>query len=277
MAGLLSFAARNFRRIAVATLWVIAVFLVLIVGFLILGLSATRPDDAAILAGIFFFFLVLTWAIRRARTRTAIAEVLEKQPEVVVLQSHSFATEDHRRHLRTTARVIQRLVVGDVGRATLRGNRLLTWSTPDTQSSETAAGLAVFVSYAHDDQESARFVDTYLRKLGLDTWFDRSEIEPAMPLAEYIPQGIDGCSHFMPLLSRKYTESDWCLRELKLAMGDGTKIVPVRIDAAFRLDQAPAEFRDLYRERLKDPLYVDLASHRADRKLKSLAKRLRKG
>jgi hypothetical protein len=105
----------------------------------------------------------------------------------------------------------------------------------------TAASVApsVFVSYASEDLEAARLVETSLRAMGFGkVWFDKKDLVAGDDWSDRLVEAIKSCDFFVPLLSsqadgRRAGEFWWewetaVERSLRIK---GAFILPVGIDA----------------------------------------------
>jgi len=82
--------------------------------------------------------------------------------------------------------------------------------------------IRCFVSYKRFDVED-RFAQYLVKRLkrfrDFEIWFDRHAIVPGMKLSDTLQQAIrDGADIFLPLLSKRYIESQYCEMELKYAV-----------------------------------------------------------
>jgi TIR domain len=104
-----------------------------------------------------------------------------------------------------------------------------------------AAGPAptVFLSYASADREAARALRDALRALGLEVWYDESELGGGEAWDQKIRKQIRECDYFMPLISAQtearsegYFRREWRLaveRTLDMA-DDHAFLLPVALD-----------------------------------------------
>ncbi len=89
-----------------------------------------------------------------------------------------------------------------------------------------------FLSYSHEDRETATRLAEALRASGVDVWFDRWEIVAGDSLVQKIfAEGLSGVNAFIVLISPHSVQSKWVREELDLAMVrriEGvTRIIPV--------------------------------------------------
>jgi hypothetical protein len=108
---------------------------------------------------------------------------------------------------------------------------------------------AIFVSYASEDVEAAGRLVEGLRASGLEVWFDKAALQLADDWARSIRRGIERCSLFLPVVSRRSLSEEnrrrYFWREWNdaddFARGmapDEAFVVPVVIDDT-RIDRAP--------------------------------------
>lgn len=107
---------------------------------------------------------------------------------------------------------------------------------------------AIFVSYASEDLEAASRLAEGLRAAGLEVWFDKDELQWGNDWARSIRRGIERCSLFLPVISRRslseenrrrYFWREWNAAD-DFARGmapDEAYILPVVIDDT-RIDRA---------------------------------------
>jgi hypothetical protein len=66
----------------------------------------------------------------------------------------------------------------------------------------TQAARAVFLSYASQDAEAALQLCNALRKVGIEVWFDQSELRGGDAWDASIRRQIKTCALFLPVISR---------------------------------------------------------------------------
>src|SRR5690242_7400250 len=119
---------------------------------------------------------------------------------------------------------------------------------------------AVFLSYASQDAGAARRICESLRAVGLEVWFDQSELRGGDAWDQKIRNQIKECALFVPVISANtqsrpegYFRLEWKLAvdRSHLMADDQPFIVPVVVDdtpeAAARV---PEKFRDVQWTRL---------------------------
>jgi TolB-like protein len=103
----------------------------------------------------------------------------------------------------------------------------------------TPAG-AVFLSYASQDGDAARRICDALRAVGIEVWFDQSELRGGDVWDQKIRRQIHDCALFIPVISRNtasrregYFRLEWDLADQRSHMmaRDQAFIVPVCLDA----------------------------------------------
>jgi TolB-like protein/tetratricopeptide (TPR) repeat protein len=123
----------------------------------------------------------------------------------------------------------------------------------------TPAG-AVFLSYASQDAEAAQRICDALRAVGIEVWFDKSELRGGDAWDQSIRRQIKNCALFIPVVSRHtheraegYFRLEWKLAIDRSHLITATKafLLPVAIDDTPDEDeQVPDRFRELQWTRL---------------------------
>lgn len=93
----------------------------------------------------------------------------------------------------------------------------------------------IFVSYSHRDADACLDLVRALEAYGIRSWVDRARIRIGDDLPVEIRREIIKADYFVPLVSKHSAESEWVLREIKIALAQEHskhvhKILPVRID-----------------------------------------------
>jgi sRNA-binding protein len=106
---------------------------------------------------------------------------------------------------------------------------------------------SIFISYSHADKELARALAAALKARGLRVWIDEGELKVGDSLIERIATAISEIDFFLALVSESSRQSNWCRKELALAVTgelgrEGVKVLPVRVDAA----EMPEALRDVF-------------------------------
>jgi len=110
---------------------------------------------------------------------------------------------------------------------------------PEADASRANHAPTVFLSYASEDREAARVLRDALPALGLEVWYDESELGGGEAWDQKIRKQIRECDFFMPLISAQtearhegYFRREWRLaveRTLDIA-DDHPFLLPVVID-----------------------------------------------
>ena len=97
----------------------------------------------------------------------------------------------------------------------------------------------IFLSYASEDAEAAQRICEALRAVGLEAWFDQSELRGGDAWDQKIRRQIKDCAIFMPLVSAAtnaraegYFRLEWKLGvdRSHLMADDAPFIVPVDVE-----------------------------------------------
>jgi TolB-like protein/tetratricopeptide (TPR) repeat protein len=116
----------------------------------------------------------------------------------------------------------------------------------------TAAG-PVFLSYASQDAEAARRICDALREVGIEVWFDQSELRGGDVWDQKIRREIHDCALFIPVISvntasrhEGYFRLEWDLADQRTHMMARSRVfvVPVCLDAT---TEAAADVPDSFR------------------------------
>lgn len=126
-----------------------------------------------------------------------------------------------------------------------------------------------FISYSHADKSYATDIADGLKMRGYRVWIDGGELRIGDSLIETISSAIDQVDFLIALVSRASVESNWCQREVALAMTgevnrQGITVLPCRMGDA----PMPAT--------LKDKLYLSLDSGSAAHAVDTLDQDMRK-
>jgi TolB-like protein/Tfp pilus assembly protein PilF len=119
---------------------------------------------------------------------------------------------------------------------------------------------SVFLSYASQDSEAAQKICQALRAVGIEVWFDQSELRGGDAWDQSIRRQIKSCSLFVPLISRHtheraegYFRLEWKLGidRSHLIMANKAFLLPVVIDDTGDDDEnVPDKFREIQWTRL---------------------------
>jgi TIR domain len=261
-------------------------------GGAVVGVWLSPKGGEAIVPGavIGASLVLLKWIVGGARRGVAkrsgpaelgtIMSITSQPPPGAPWYHHTYALIDvqgKRRKLKLTpeqAREFsEKYSEGDVGRIAYSGERLLAF-TPVTPTAPVRekTGIKAFISYAHgNDPESqmAEYVAEVLETSGLEPWVDRSEVQPGQQLRFDLVKQIRESDYFVPLLSKEYMASEWCLREFEIAADAGIPMKPIKIKEAGLVP--PPYLKKLYEEKAGEPVYLDMTSRHAPQKLREMA------
>ena len=161
---------------------------------------------------------------------------------------------------------------GDVGTLTYRGNWLVKWKLA-TAENPVLSGIEtplVFLSYAHEWKDDARYVAAYVGARGVRVWFDEERLTVGDALDKNVIQAVESADYFIPLLCRDYSLSEWCIRELETAIEADRKILPVKVESGELV--MPPSIDRLFKADLGDPVFIDLRKRNPHRQLNQLIK-----
>lgn len=85
----------------------------------------------------------------------------------------------------------------------------------------------LFISYSRKDAEFTRRLTQRFEADGLDAWVDWQDIPPSIDWMKEIQKGIEGADVFLYLVSPDSISSPICADELKYAILNGKRIIPV--------------------------------------------------
>lgn len=92
----------------------------------------------------------------------------------------------------------------------------------------------LFISYAREDASKVCPIIQDLERY-FDCWVDWDDIRPGRYWQREITSGIRGCRYFLFFVSSFSLESEWCLKELRLALWWNKPIMPIVFDPALTL------------------------------------------
>lgn len=121
----------------------------------------------------------------------------------------------------------------------------------------------VFISYGR--RHSLAFASKLTNALGakeITSWFDMNDIPLGVDFQEQIDQGIENADNFIFIISPHSVKSEYCLREISLAVKYGKRIIPIlHIEPADCWDKMHPVIEKLnwvyMRERLDDSIPQD--------------------
>jgi hypothetical protein len=93
---------------------------------------------------------------------------------------------------------------------------------------------SVFISYSRGDRELARGIKLILESAGMQVWIDEGELLAGDSLIQRISEAVGNADFLVALVSENSIDSNWCQKEISLAVTDGinsgrTKAIPVRV------------------------------------------------
>jgi len=88
----------------------------------------------------------------------------------------------------------------------------------------------VFISYSHKDKKAADAVCSIMEKNEIRCWLAPRDINPGVPFAEAIIDGIKGSKVFILIYSSNSNHSQQVVKEVDRAVHHGLAIIPVRLE-----------------------------------------------
>lgn len=99
----------------------------------------------------------------------------------------------------------------------------------------------VFLSYGSDDRDLAKRIAQRFTDAGIDTWWAEWEISAGDSVRQKIDQGLEGCTHFVVLLSPSSIQRPWVNAEMDAGfvkrVNATSRFIPLRFD--FPVAQLP--------------------------------------
>lgn len=86
-------------------------------------------------------------------------------------------------------------------------------------------GVKFFISYSHDDSETAEKIRVEIRNANIDCFLDCKDIDWADTLTDKLGRGLAECTHLLLILSPASLKSNWVFYEVGRAMERGTDIL----------------------------------------------------
>ena len=122
----------------------------------------------------------------------------------------------------------------------------------------------IFVSYSHRDAERVLPVISKLKENGYRVWYD-DEIDPGSEWPIIIGEHVMACEVFFAFISKNYTKSRNCKRELTLAQNESKEFVAiyleeVELDPGMKLQLSVEQSVFLYKATNKEVFYNKLFS-----------------
>ena len=113
----------------------------------------------------------------------------------------------------------------------------------------------IFLSYSHDNFETAMDIVCQLQTDGFRVWYDE-ELVPGCIFDEVIASHVKRCGCFIPLFSREYLDSAYCMDEIIFALNKKRTILPIYLediqlsdDLDMRLSRIHASLKYEYKDR----------------------------
>ena len=119
-------------------------------------------------------------------------------------------------------------VVDLVEQAHIRQAAEFLFGSADIRSLEGAgSGKCVFISYSFDDEAFVSELSGDLDLAGISHFKANRDIRPTVDWSQEIWEAIRGCRVFLPILTPRFLESDWCKFEAGAACAAKKKVLPV--------------------------------------------------
>lgn len=109
--------------------------------------------------------------------------------------------------------------------------------------SHSSSNPIVFFSFAYEDHAEAEVIANELQKNGITTWWADWEIRAGDSLPQKINEGLEGCTHFLVLLTPNSLHKPWVQREMDAALM--RQIQAKAIFIPLRRDVLPSEMPPL--------------------------------
>src|SRR6516162_4020738 len=134
---------------------------------------------------------------------------------------------------------------------------------------------AIFLSYASEDTAAAQRICDALRAVGIEVWFDKSELRGGDAWDQKIRREIRTCALFIPVISRNtqartegYFRLEWHLADQRTHLMARSRpfLLPVSIDDTPELNaEVPESFAAVQWAHLpagqSSPAFVELVTH----------------
>jgi hypothetical protein len=103
------------------------------------------------------------------------------------------------------------------------------------------SSIKMFVSYSHEDSETADFVQSECARLQLDAFLDRKNIDWGESVSDSVGRGLGDCTHLLLILSPGSLKSNWVFYEV----GRGTeRSMPILVFLVHRSVEPPGFLKD---------------------------------
>jgi len=123
-----------------------------------------------------------------------------------------------------------------------KGVRAVAKSSTETEPAATQARAArvydVFLSHRGPDvkRHFCEFLSEALRRAGVLAFVDEADLKPGDDAWPTMKTALESAHLVLPVFSKSYAESHWCLDELVLMMRKPEKVMPVFYDVGPNLD-----------------------------------------
>lgn len=94
--------------------------------------------------------------------------------------------------------------------------------------------MQLFISYAREDANKVRRIVEDLDQF-YNCWVDWDDIAPGRQWEQEIRRGILTSQHFLFFVSAHSLKSEWCMKELRLALWTRKPIMPIVFNPALKL------------------------------------------
>ncbi len=91
--------------------------------------------------------------------------------------------------------------------------------------------IHVFLSHKHDDVEVAKELKSVFERFGASAFVAHEDIRPSAAWQKVILRHLTVvCNIFIPILTKRFHESEWTDQEAGIAVGRGMVIAPIKVD-----------------------------------------------
>jgi hypothetical protein len=162
---------------------------------------------------------------------------------------------------------------GETGHLVYAGKDLVSWEKVSAEKPiRPKTDLNIFISYAHEWSDDAAYISQVFQTHGLNVWLDTGQVRTGDKLGNSVLKGIKGSDYFVALLSAEYFVSTWCIRELEAAADNDIKVLPIKVSEG-KLS-IPPHLRQLYEDKLGEPVFLDIRKRDPSIKLGELAEQM---
>ena len=85
----------------------------------------------------------------------------------------------------------------------------------------------IYISYTQSDEAIARRISEILKEIGLSIFVDTESLSFGMDFASTIVNEIKGCRLVIAIISERYINSQWALKEIEIATQSQKRIIPI--------------------------------------------------